>query len=244
MELISKESCTINGEGFSLYYMCAESLADPGLFNECLLQVPKSRREKVGRYLFRKDKRMSLAAGLLLKEALRDFGLRDDKLSINEHGKPMLLGTDTSFSLSHSSGYAALVIGEIKNSSLGVDIEKIPEKDFLNIARRFFKENELEALESLDSLSGAAKKGGMMDKPNPLCDARMDSFSSAPELFTLIWTRKEAYGKAVGDGLKSALEFDTFGKKTLSRVFFDSFKFPLDRNLVCSICVTNQGQKN
>ncbi len=85
------------------------------------------------------------------------------------------------FNVSHS-GKLALV--GVANTELGLDLEKIRHLESLNeIARRHFSESEFTAL---DALPG---------------DARQLAFYRC-------WTRKEAYIKALGEGLSMPL--DTF----------------------------------
>ena len=96
-------------------------------------------------------------------------------------GKPALAdpGLRPYFNLAHSDGLA--VYGFAEDRELGIDVERardIPEMK--QIARRFFAGEEADILESLPA------------------DERSVSFYRA-------WTRKEAYVKAVGDGLHTPL---------------------------------------
>ncbi len=96
-------------------------------------------------------------------------------------GKPYLTGKGPFFNLSHSGKLA--VIG-IANVELGLDVEKIRHLESLTeIARKHFSTSEFAAL---DALAG---------------DAREMAFYRC-------WTRKEAYIKALGEGLSMPL--DTF----------------------------------
>jgi 4'-phosphopantetheinyl transferase len=86
------------------------------------------------------------------------------------------------FNLSHSGGMALYAF--TRNREVGVDIEQHREmKDLEAIARRFFAAGEVEDLMSLAP------------------EDRLDAFFRC-------WTRKEAFIKAVGDGL--SLPLDSF----------------------------------
>jgi len=95
-------------------------------------------------------------------------------------GKPYLEQPhDLYFNLSHS-GQLALVA--VSRSEVGVDLEKVRHlESLLEIARRHFSAMEFAALEKA------------------LEEARL-------ELFYRCWTRKEAYIKAVGEGLGMSLD--------------------------------------
>lgn len=91
-------------------------------------------------------------------------------------GKPELAApAGIHFNVSHSGGFAVLAFSW--DGEIGVDVERIhPMEDMLDIAERFFSAEEAADLRSL-----------------PACE-RVDAFFRC-------WTRKEAYVKAVGDGL-------------------------------------------
>ncbi len=101
------------------------------------------------------------------------------------HGKPKLVGgggtaVPLEFNMSHSGNVVLLAFSS--TCELGVDVELIrPLEDMAGIADRFFSREESEEL-----------------------------FSLAPEererAFYLCWTRKEAYVKAVGEGLSIPLD--------------------------------------
>ena len=138
--------------------------------------LPKERREKVARYRFEEDKILSLIAGLMI---YRETGGRE--LCFNEHEKPYIKECDDFFfSLSHSDRCVAIAADE---KEIGVDVERIREKDHDKLARRFFSLGEQKYI---------------------------DSSEDKPLAFTEIWTRKEAYLKRKGTGITEDLTaFDT-----------------------------------
>lgn len=98
------------------------------------------------------------------------------------HGKPALTGDGGAvcFNVSHSQGVALVAV--TRGRELGVDVERIrPMFAVDRIAERFF----------------AAREAAMLRALPP---------SEKQVAFFLCWTRKEAYIKAVGDGLARPLD--------------------------------------
>ncbi len=114
----------------------------------------------------------------LLAECL-DASPRALTFTYGPHGKPSLPGP-LQFNLSHSRGLALVALAV--DAEVGVDVEKEREvPDALDIARRMFAPAEREALASVD-----------------------ERFRSAA--FLRCWTRKEAFVKTTGDGLRLPLD--------------------------------------
>jgi 4'-phosphopantetheinyl transferase len=104
--------------------------------------------------------------------------------SYGKNGKPALAGTDAesglSFNVSHSGDYA--LIGVALRREIGVDIEQLrPMPDFANIARGYFSAAEIGALTAVPE-------------------------SDRLRAFFACWTRKEAFMKATGAGMRLALD--------------------------------------
>lgn len=102
-------------------------------------------------------------------------------------GKPELSGPlaadGPAFNLSHSGDWAVCAVG--RRGPLGVDIELLrPLKNAAGLARRYFAPAEVAAWESLAELGEAELLAA----------------------FFRCWTRKEAYLKALGDGLRAPLD--------------------------------------
>jgi 4'-phosphopantetheinyl transferase len=98
-------------------------------------------------------------------------------------GKPELAGPHAGmlqFSMSHSGALALYAVAQ--DRGVGVDIERIrPDMAFMEVARRFYSPRECAQLESLPA------------------EVRARTFFQ-------LWTRKEAYAKATGQGLSMPLE--------------------------------------
>jgi 4'-phosphopantetheinyl transferase len=105
----------------------------------------------------------------------------DIRFTYGAKGKPSISGTTSiRFNLSHSGDFAVLAV--TLNCDVGVDIEQtraLP--DFANIADRYFSREETSELMSLPA-------------------------EQRERAFFACWTRKEAYIKAVGDGLSTPLD--------------------------------------
>jgi 4'-phosphopantetheinyl transferase len=103
------------------------------------------------------------------------------KFDYGSRGKPALASpTGIEFNLSHSGDLAllALTIG----CPVGVDVELIsPKTEIVDITRRFFS-------------------------PEETCDMMSLPESEREQAFFCCWTRKEAYIKAIGDGLYAPLD--------------------------------------
>lgn len=91
-----------------------------------------------------------------------------------EKGKPYLKEYPLFFNLSHSGEY---VVCAVSDREIGVDIQMCSDVNEGRIAERFFSKEECKALEHC----GTAEE--------------------RRRLFFRLWTRKEAYGKLLGDGV-------------------------------------------
>jgi len=103
-----------------------------------------------------------------------------------EHGKPVLncddRFVDITFNISHSHDLALIAISQKQN--IGIDIEKINhESDHQALVTRFFSETEQSEFQTIEEINKA-------------------------KAFCACWTRKEAFIKAIGDGITYGL--DTF----------------------------------
>lgn len=104
------------------------------------------------------------------------------RFDYSAHGKPSIVdGRGIFFNVSHSGNRAVIAFS---SAEVGVDIERVrPFSEPMSLVKRFFSVPEREAFERV----GAEEREA---------------------LFFRCWTRKEAYVKALGDGL--SLGLDTF----------------------------------
>ncbi len=160
-----------------------DKLENNDLYEYYYEKMPAYRREKIDRYKFDNDKRLSLGAGVLLMKAVEAEGYSFDTLeiSLSKFGKPEIMNyKNIQFNLSHSKSRVMCAISE---NSIGCDVELKKNADF-KIVQRFFANSEVEFLKQENN------------KPE---------FSND---FFRIWTLKESYVKAKGMGFY--IPFDSF----------------------------------
>jgi|SRR5262245_3339811 len=153
---------------------------------ECRTVLAMEERARADRFHFEKDRTAYTVARAALRTLLGKYlGLPHAEMQFQytDHGKPYLAhafnSVSINFNVSHSYGLAllAFAIGR----QVGVDVERIrPDFGTLEIARRFFSAREIESL--------LAQPPG----EQAYC-------------FFNCWTRKEAYIKAIGEGLSCPL---------------------------------------
>lgn len=162
-------------------------LNDSQSLDHCYDVLSPEERKKASQYRVERPRRQFILTRGTLRLLLGNYlGQDPAELSFRytEYGKPLLEDSqDLRFNVSHGDGMALLAFA--REREIGVDIEKISEKrDVLQLARRFFSAQERESLESVTG-------------------------KDLQEAFFRCWTRKEAYIKAIGEGLSLPLhQFD------------------------------------
>ena len=163
-----------------LYRLDAWKLEDDICFRKNYEMLSPARREKIDAYRFRKDKNLSLGAGILLDLGLSRHGLREKDVLIacGPEGKPYLPEYPCiHFNLSHSE---KLVLGVFAESEVGCDVEWMQQAD-LALAKKYFCPGEYEYV--------AGQQGEQRQK----------------EAFYRIWTLKESFLIATGLGFSLPL---------------------------------------
>lgn len=130
------------------------------------------------------------------REMLENLGAKN--ISYLPNGKPT--AENCFISVSHSGGRCAVCVSELE---VGVDIEKIGDRDFENVARKTFGEKEKEYYFN----------------------------NKVPQSFFEIWTRKEAYSKISGEGIKEIIK----GTDTFSLDGYE-FETKISDGFVLTIC--------
>ncbi len=135
------------------------------------------------RFKFLKHQQHFIAARGMLRQLLGRY-LQQAPTEIlfhyNEHGKPQLTQTPSlHFSVSHSHDWVTYAIG--LQPLLGVDIERIHDIAVTDIAQRFFSHTENQQLHHL-------------------------ALSEQRSAFFKLWTCKEAFIKAIGEGMTFPLQ--------------------------------------
>lgn len=144
-------------------------------------------RQRARRFVFARDRRRFIVARGFLREVLAarlNVEPQSVELAVGPGGKPGLAAafadSHLRFNLSHCDDIAVVAVSHGRD--VGVDVEAIramPDAD--DLATRFFSVREQEAYRALDP----------RDKPLG---------------FFQCWTRKEAFVKALGDGLSYPLD--------------------------------------
>jgi 4'-phosphopantetheinyl transferase len=158
--------------------------AGPEFLDRLWHSLSPDERDKARRFRFDKHRNSFIVARGLLRIILGrciEAESSDITFVYGSHGKPALSdGEHIRFNLSHSEDIVLYAVGE--DLDLGVDVEYIrPMQDLEHIACRFFCSAEQHELLTLPE------------------DRRAKAFFDC-------WTRKEAFIKAVGDGLSHPLD--------------------------------------
>lgn len=148
--------------------------------------VAPDERERMERFRFERDRRRFGVARGVLRLLIGRYLETDPRRVVfryESHGKPALSGElaerGLRFNVSHSGEMALYAFA--RERELGVDVEEVrPMEDGLDIAERFFSQAEVAAFRALPA------------------EVRDEAFFNC-------WTRKEAYIKAVGEGLSFPL---------------------------------------
>ena len=174
---------------------------------------PKEYTDKIMARQSDKSKTESLSALLLLQKTAeyakktqkKDF-LRKAHIRKDENGKPYFENAkEVSFSLSHSKNTVACVLCTENEGSVGVDAELIEKRrNAQKIADKLFSSEEKARIEESNA-------------------------NERDEVWTLIWTKKEAYIKYIGKNTADISKLDT---ETAKDVSFESVIF------------TNEDKKN
>lgn len=145
--------------------------------------LSKDELDRANRFHFERDKRrFTVGRGVLRLILAQYLQIEPDQLQFNygPQGKPFLAQHQLQFNVSHSRELALYAV--TLSHDVGVDIEHLrPLPDFEQIATRFFSINEQQVLLNLP--------------PN-----------QQEKAFFTCWTRKEAYIKAIGQGLMMPLD--------------------------------------
>ncbi len=139
-------------------------------------------RLRASRLIFEEDRRRFVVRRGVLRAILALYlkmTPRHVRFRYGNHGKPALIEPSgpgrLRFNLSHSAGFAAYAV--TCEAEIGIDIERVGQiPEYGDIAERYFSDDERQSI-------GQAPPG------------------EREGVFLRTWTRKEAWGKARGDGL-------------------------------------------
>lgn len=149
--------------------------------NELCLLVDAEKKDKIKKFINKKDKIRSLIAEILIRTIIVEnlkINNKYIKFNKNKHGKPYLENyPNFNFNISHSGEY---VLCGIDDKDIGVDVEEIKNIDIIEIAQNYFTTKEFEYIIN--------------------CDVEFQL-----NRFYEIWTLKESYIKCCGQGLSIPL---------------------------------------
>lgn len=166
-------------------------LDDPDVavrFEGLLSDTEAARRDRMA---FDSGRRQQLLARglqrLVLSKYAPDVAPQDWQFVQGASGRPELAppfdATGLFFNVAHTAGMVALAVGRVP--LIGIDVEPLDRRVPLHVAPRYFSESEVAALQSLPP-------------------------EQRPRRFLRLWTLKEAYLKAVGQGLAGGLDSVSF----------------------------------
>jgi 4'-phosphopantetheinyl transferase len=141
--------------------------------------LSEEERHRAAQFRFDRDRDRYIAAHGLLRVILNSYLPQPSRLVYGANGKPALACGSLHFNLSHADDRAVIALSA--TAALGVDLERVRlESDAERIAQICFSPAERKALSLLPQ-------------------------SLQAEAFFKCWTRKEAFVKALGDGLSYPL---------------------------------------
>jgi 4'-phosphopantetheinyl transferase len=178
---------SVSGAGGAFEVLSVPLNAEPAAVNELAQCLSADERRRANRFAFERDRRRFIVGRAWLRRQLASrLSLRPEIVEIEygPRGKPVLparlADSGLRFNVSHSEDLAVYAFA--RGREIGIDVEAVRAiEDADAIAARFFSARENSAYRALDS----------RDKP-------LGFFSC--------WTRKEAFIKALGDGLYHPLD--------------------------------------
>ena len=131
-------------------------------------------------------------------------------LTYDENGRPFFEERTCDFSITHTQNhvFCAILDGKDSSARVGIDAEDLDRPDFTNLqelAARWFVGEEQKTLLA----------------------------SPAKETFLRIWTRKEAYAKYIGEGLRALSKIDTVALENEGRIRFFDYR---EGSILISVC--------
>lgn len=177
--------------------------------------IQSEEKERLGRFMYRKDVRASLVGRLLLRKFVNEYGCipyNNILFTRDTHNKPVLqnLSLNLSFNVSHHGDYTVLA-GETRNLKLGVDVMKLEYtggkqlSEFFRIMNRNFSFSEW----------------------NEINNSSLNELGQI-SMFSRHWALKESYLKAIGKGILTelgALDFRTKSELDKNTIITDTILF-------------------
>lgn len=176
-----------------LWFAFPDSIRDKGLLEDYRAILTDDERAQEQRFYFAKDRHQYLVTRALVRTTLSRYAAVDPadwRFTSNEYGRPAVAPSEEApdpgreFNLSHTTGAILCAVGSCR--ALGVDVEDVRRQiGYREVVNRCLSENEIKELGTHSPLD-------------------------RPERFFEYWTLKEAYVKAVGQGLSIPLDRISF----------------------------------
>jgi 4'-phosphopantetheinyl transferase len=189
----------LSPHGAGLWWLALADVPDHA-WSRWITTLDDDERTRAARFVYERDRHQFIAAHALLRTLLQHVAGRpaiEWRFTVGSHGKPALhpdhqLGR-LEFNISHTRGAVACAM--TLDHAIGVDIEDIERPGrLIEIADAYFAPDELTILRATP---GAEQRA----------------------LFLRLWTLKEAYIKAHGDGLSLPLDRFAFSLSPLRIAF-------------------------
>ncbi|XP_023289265.1 L-aminoadipate-semialdehyde dehydrogenase-phosphopantetheinyl transferase [Orussus abietinus] len=170
-------------------------------------------KERIGRFVFRKDARASLIGRLLMRKFVNkytDIPYNEIIFTRDPNAKPILKYPQTpiNFNVSHQGSYTVLA-GEVRNVKLGVDVMKLEYSGGKNLSEFFRIMNRNFSVSEWLEIKGSPLKP-------PIEQVAM---------FCRHWSLKESFVKALGTGITvdlKRIDFKTNSQLTQDRIVIDT----------------------
>lgn len=168
--------------------------------------LPIQRREKFEKLKKKRDRENCVISYLLLKKALKNYGVCDFEIAVGQNGKPYLLNNpDIFFNISHSDSGVAVVVDK---APVGIDIQDIvPVRE--GVIERCFSQEE---------------KDMFFTSPSPERE------------FTRLWTLKESAVKCHGETIASLKNYSFVESEKIFSKYEKIFTVYERKNLFISVC--------
>lgn len=180
-------------------------------FEHAVSCIQSDEKERLQRFVFRKDVRASLVGRLLMRKFVNEYAsLPYDKITFvrDEHNRPILKDNSiVSFNVSHHGSYTVLA-GEIRNVKIGVDVMTLDYNEGKSIPDFFRLMNKHFSAAEWDEIKGLNK-----------------SETEQMLMFYRHWALKESYVKALSVGVfvdLGSIDFRTNSKLSEDSVTTDT----------------------
>lgn len=198
---------------------------DEEKFDKICLLIEPEKKNKIERFINRKDKIRTVIGHILIKTIIiKKLNIESKNIVFgeNDYGKPYLKNyPEFCFNISHSGGFVACAIDSYP---IGIDIEQIRHINYEELSKEFFSESEFSYINNNENHNDALKR------------------------FFEIWTLKESYIKCRGKGVSIPLNLFSIniGKDDSIRVMvsnqyeeYNFKRFDVNENYKMAVCSLN-----